>query len=275
MRDYVFTEHWFNTRPRAANTEPEPGLRSAPPLPGALSGGKVRERIDPPSRPDRIRSPGPVTSAPLRVGSWLYFIPLGLVALATIGVFFGSGFSLLARHGKETIAYAGAGDHGPPPSYDNAAQPKGDDPPSLRGSTPADPGAVAIPLGSLPGQSAAISEAPPTQQREDIEGAHQKPSGSQPLGGTASGPEPASGSSGPSASATPAASPMPSSITGAGSPGAAKHRAIRGKASHHTRSAQHRSARSDHTIGSLTPPQPAPAGPFDRLLTELTGRKSQ
>lgn len=48
----------------------------------------------------------------LPVGILLYLISVGLVAAATIGVFFGTGFFLLAHHAEETTAGSGIRDHG-------------------------------------------------------------------------------------------------------------------------------------------------------------------
>jgi hypothetical protein len=128
MRDQVFTEPWLDTRPRPGNAEPELGLRSAPRLPDSLSHGKGKDRIDPPSPPDPVPCRSAVTSAPLPVSSLFYVVLLGLVATATIGVFFGAGFSLLTHHGNETIADAGTRDRSPPRSYSNATQTEREDP---------------------------------------------------------------------------------------------------------------------------------------------------
>src|SRR6266566_1316577 len=58
------------------------------------------------TRPTRAAAPR------LPVGILLYLVSAGLVATATIGVFFGTGFFLLAHHVEETTAGSGSLDHG-------------------------------------------------------------------------------------------------------------------------------------------------------------------
>ena len=58
------------------------------------------------TRPTRAAAPR------LPVGVLLYLVSAGLVATATIGVFFGTGFFLLAHHAAETTAGSGSRDEG-------------------------------------------------------------------------------------------------------------------------------------------------------------------
>lgn len=70
--------------------------------------------------PDSGLAAAPSTSTPstraaaqrLPVGILLYFISVGLVAAATIAVFFGTGFFLLAHHVEEATAGSDSSDHG-------------------------------------------------------------------------------------------------------------------------------------------------------------------
>ena len=70
--------------------------------------------------PDSGLATAPSTSTPstraaaqrLPVGILLYLISVGLVAAATIAVFFGTGFFLLAHHVEETTSRSDSSDHG-------------------------------------------------------------------------------------------------------------------------------------------------------------------
>ena len=67
------------------------------------------------------------------VGALLYLMSLGVVALATVGVFFGLGFVMLAHPSEKLIAGSDAHDRGvaiPHRSFDLAAPPDKADAPS-------------------------------------------------------------------------------------------------------------------------------------------------
>jgi hypothetical protein len=207
MRDEMFADPWLDARPRPGSAEPELGLRRAPRPPDPLSGTENAGRRGLSSPPDPVPSRAPMTSAALPVGSLLYLVLVGLVAAATIGVFFGAGFLLLVHPGKETVADTGTRD--PPRPYSDAARADLEDPPAPRESAAPGSAAVAAPPGSPLAQPAAMAEAPAPQQSEAAENSPPGASSSHPPARTALEPEPASGSPGSSASAMPLASPGP------------------------------------------------------------------
>jgi hypothetical protein len=73
-----------------------------------------------PERAGSVRRPAPGASPPTRhmaaavrpVGNLLYLVFVGVVASATIGVFFGIGFFLLVQPAREVIASLGTHDRG-------------------------------------------------------------------------------------------------------------------------------------------------------------------
>jgi hypothetical protein len=271
MRDEMFADPWLDARPRPGSAEPELGLRRAPRPPDPLSGTENAGRRGLSSPPDPVPSRAPMTSAALPVGSLLYLVLVGLVAAATIGVFFGAGFLLLVHPGKETVADTGTRD--PPRPYSDAARADLEDPPAPRESAAPGSAAVAAPPGSPLAQPAAMAEAPAPQQSEAAENSPPGASSSHPPARTALEPEPASGSPGSSASAMPLASPGPFSAADVPAPGATKSRPTRDGRSHYSQTAsRHWHPRSGQSAPTLTPPQAAQTGPFDRLLTVLTGR---
>lgn len=273
MRDEMFADPWLDERPRPGSAEPELGLRSAPRLPDPLSGTESAGRGALSSPPDPMPSRAPTTSAALPIGSLLYLVLVGLVSAATIGIFFGAGFLLLVHRGKETVADTGTRDRDPPRAYGDAARADLKDPPAPLEAAAPDSAAVAAPSGSPLAQPAAMAEAPLPQQSEVAEKSPPGASSSHPLARTLLEPEPASGSPGSSASAMPLARPAPISAADVPASGAAKRRPTRDGRSHYSQTAlRHWHPRSDHSAPTLTPPQSAQPGPFDRLLTVLTGR---
>src|SRR6266478_2021639 len=136
MRGEMFATSSLDARLRPAGAEPEFSLRSAPRSqdPAATSNPRTLLGLGTEDAGEM-----PVTSTPrsavsrrtraaeLPVGSVLYLVLIGAVAIATIGVFFGSGFLLLAPPAKETVADAGARDgkssrpHGGAPRADGEA----------------------------------------------------------------------------------------------------------------------------------------------------------
>jgi hypothetical protein len=268
MRDEMFADPWLDARPRPHSAEPELGLRSAPRSPDALSGTENagHRGLSPPPGPVPRRAP--TTSAALPVGSLLYLVLVGLVAAATIGAFFGAGFLSLVHPGTETAADTDANDRDPSRPYSDAPRADRKGPPPPRESAAPDSAAVAAPPGSPLARPAATAEVPPPQQSEAAQNSSPSTSNSQPLASPGLEPEPASGSLGLSPSAMPLASPAD-----VPPPGATKRRQTRDGRSHHRQTgSRHWYQRTGHRIPSLTPPQPAQTGPFDRLLMLLTGR---
>jgi hypothetical protein len=278
MRGEMFATPSLDARRRPAKAEPEFSLRSAP-------------RQDPTatSSPRMLLGTGdagemPVTSTPrsevsLRttaaerpVGSVLYLVLIGAVAIAIIGVFFGSGFLLLAPPAKETVADAGARDGKSPRPHGDA--PRAESEAALVSREMAVPQSTAV-AAALPGsplaQPATVPEAAPPQQSNEAESSPPAPSNAAPSQ-TASEPAPASSSMDAPAPPTRSASPGPSSAQDSVLPDAAKRRQTRDGPSNHTRVASRhshpRSARSDQ---ALTPPA-GHMSSFDQLLTQLAGQ---
>jgi hypothetical protein len=265
MRDELFAEPWLNARPGSA--EPELGLRSAPRPPNPLSSTENAGRRGLSSPPDPVPSRAPTRSAALPVGSLSYLVLVGLIAAATIAVFFGVGFLLLVHPGKETVADTGTRD--PRPPYGDTARADLKDPPAPREAATPDSAAITAPPGSPLAQPEAMAEVPPPQS-EAAENSPLGASSSHPPARTALEPEPTLGSPGPSASAMPLARPAPFSAADVPALGATKRRPTRDGRSHHSQTAsRHWHPRSGHNAATLTPPQ---TGLFDRLLTVLTGR---
>lgn len=267
MRNEMFADTWLDERPRPGSEEPELGLRIPPrpldPLLGTESAG--RSGLSSPPDPDPSRTP--TTSAALPVGSLFYLALIGLIAAATIGIFFGAGFLLLVHAGKESIADTGTGDR--PRPYNEAVPADLKGPPAPRESaTPDSAAAVALP-GSALAQPAATAEVPRPQQSEVAVASPPAPA-SHPPARTALQPEPASSSPGTPSSAVPLAPPTSFSAADAPASGATARLPTRDGRSHHSQTAsRHWHRRSVHNVPTLTPPQ---SGPFDRLLSLLTGR---
>ncbi len=110
VRNEMFADTWLDARPRPGSEEPELGLRSPPRPPDPLLDTESAGWSGLSSPPDPEPSRAPTTSAALPVGSLFYLALIGLIAAATIGIFFGAGFLLLVHAGKESIADTGTGD---------------------------------------------------------------------------------------------------------------------------------------------------------------------
>jgi len=278
MRSEMFATPSLDAPRRPAKAEPEFSLRSAP-------------RQDPTatSSPRMLLGTGdagemPVTSTPrsevsLRttaaersVGSVLYLVLIGAVAIAIIGVFFGSGFLLLAPPARETIADSGTRDGNPPRPYGDAPRVESE---AALGSremaVPRSTAAAALPGSPLAPPATEAKAAPPQQQSYTAESSPPAPSNAAPSQ-TASEPAPASSAMDAAAPPTQSARPGPSSAQDSVLPGGAKRRQTRDGRSNHTRVASRhshpRSARSDQ---ALTPPA-GHTGSFGQLLTQLAGQ---
>jgi hypothetical protein len=177
---------------------------------------------------------------------------------------------LLVHAGKEPIADTGAGDRRG--HYSDATRDL-EGPPAPRESAASNSAAAVVPPGFAPAQPAAMAEVPPPQQREVAEASPPGAATNDPPARTALEPEPASGSPGSPSSEAPVAGPAPFSAADVPASGAAGRLPAHGGRSHHRQTAsRHWHPRSGYNAPSLTPPQAAQSGPFDRLLTVLTGR---
>lgn len=269
-RNEMFTDSWLDARPRPGREEPELSLRSSPRPPDPLLGTESAPCSGLSSPPDPEPRRAPTRSAALPVGSLFYLALIGLIAAATIGIFFGAGFLLLVHAGKESIADNGTGDR--PRPYNEAARADLKGPPAPRESPAPDWTAAVVPPGSALAQPAAMAELPQPQQSEVAETSSPAPA-SHPPARAPLEPEPASSSPSSASSTVPLARPAPFSAADVPASGATARLPIRDGRSHHSRTAsRHWHPRSGHNTLSLTPPQAAQSGPFDRLLSLLTGR---
>jgi hypothetical protein len=268
VQNEMFADTWLDARPRPGGEEPEFRLRSSPRPPDPLLGTESVGRSGLSSPPGPEPSRAPTTSAPLPVGSLLYLALVGLIAAATIGIFFGAGFLLLVHAGKESIAGAGTGDR--PHPYNDAARADLKGPPAPQESAvPDSTAAVASPNSALT-QPAAVAEVPQPQPRDVAETSPPGAPTSQPPARAVLELEPASSSPGSPSSAVPLARPAPYAAADVPASGATARLPTRDGRSHHSRTAsRHWHSRSGHNAPTLTPPQ---SGPFDRLLSVLTGR---
>jgi hypothetical protein len=271
MRDEMFADPWLDARPGPGGAEPEFRLRTASRPADPLSGTENAARKGLSSPPDPLPSRALTTSAALSVGSLLYFVLVGLIAAATIGIFFGAGFLLLVHSGKETVAITGTRD--PPPAYGDAARADLKDPPAPLESAALDSTTLTAPPGSPLAQPAAMAEVPLPQQNEGAENSPPGASSSHQPAQPALEAEPASSSSGSPAPGMPVVSSPPFSAAHVPASGATTRRLTRDGRSHHSHPALRQwHPPSSHSAPTLTPPQSAQPGPFDRLLTVLTGR---
>jgi hypothetical protein len=212
-----------------------------------------------------------ITAAERPVGNVLYLVLIGAVAIAIIGVFFGSGFLLLAPPAKETVADAGARDGKSPRLHGGAPRADGEAALVAREMTVPQSTAVdaAVP-GSPLAQTATVAKAAPPQQNNEAESSPPAPSNAAPAQ-TASEAAPAPSSMDAAAPPTRSASPGPSSAQDSALPGGVKHRQTRDGRGNHTRvAARHSHPRSARSDQALTPPT-GHMGSFDQLITQLAG----
>src|SRR5258707_13406136 len=128
MRSEMFATPSLDARLRPATAEPEFSLRSAPRSrdstatsnPRMLLGTEGEGGMPVTSTPRSAVTRRRTTAAEHPVGSVLYLVLIGAVAIAIIGVFFGSGFLLLAPPAKEIVADAGAPDSKSPRPHGGA-----------------------------------------------------------------------------------------------------------------------------------------------------------
>ena len=279
MRGEMFATPSLDGRRRPAKAEPEFSLRSAPrqdptatSSPRMLLGTGDAGEMPVTSTP-RSEVSFRTTAAERSVGSVLYLVLIGAVAIAIIGVFFGSGFLLLAPPAKETVADAGARDSKSPRPHGGA--PRADGEAALVSREMAVPQSTAVgaavPDSPLAQPATVAKAAPPPQQGNEAESSPPTPSNAAPSQ-TASEPALASSSMDAAAPPTQSASPAPSSAQDSVLPGGAKRRQTRDGRSNHTHVASGhshpRSARSDQ---ALTPPA-GHTGSFGQLLTQLAGQ---
>jgi hypothetical protein len=255
MHDDTLVIPPLDVRPRPAVAEPELGWQSA-----------SRPLEPSPEAKNQRRMPA-VLSNSVRAGSLLYLVLVGLVAVATIGVFFGTGFLLLAHPAKETIVDSGA--RGAPPlAYGNALRASREAPPVSREMAVPNSGAFGELSTAAIAQRAAVAEVAPPKQPE----ASSPPIGDAPLQ-TASVLATGSSSATVPAPQTPSAKPSLSPAQDAAPPDVTPHHPSRSRRSHEARSASRNShSQSAHGAPSPTSHQGGRTRSFDRLVTQLTGQ---
>lgn len=255
MHDDTLTIPPLDMRPRPVAAEPEIGWQTAPRPLEPTSVAKNQRRM-----PAALSNSAPV-------GSLLYLVLAGLVAVATIGVFFGTGFLLLAHPAKETVANSSIRGDAPSLAYGDSLRAIREAQPVRREIPVPNSGALSDPPASAIPQRAAVIEAPPPKQQETplspVEDPPVKPA------------SPAATGSSPTTSPvpqTPSAKIPPSPAPDATLPDATKHRSSRSR-SHEARSAaRHSHSQSAHGAPSPTPHQAGRTRSFDRLVTQLTGQ---
>ena len=254
MHDDTLAIPPLDERPRPAVAEPELGWQSA-----------SRPLEPSPEAKHRRRVPA-VLSNSVRAGSLVYLVLDGLVAIATIGVFFGTGFLLLAQPAKETIVDSGAR-AASPLAYGNALRTSREAPPISRELGVPNSSSFGELSAATIAQRATVAEAPP-KQRETAPTPIEDP----PVQ-TASVPATGSNSTTSSAPQAPAAKLPPLPAQDVALPGAAKHHPSRSRGSHEARSAsRHSNSQSAQGALSLTPHQGGRTRSFDRLVMQLTGQ---
>jgi hypothetical protein len=280
MRGEMFATPSLDARLRPAKAEPEFSLRGAPrsrdPMtasnPGMLLGTEDAGAMPVTSTPRSAVSRRRITAAGRSVGNVLYLVLIGAVAIAIIGVFFGSGFLLLAPPARETVADAGARDGKSPRPHGGAPRADGESALISREMAVPQSTAVAAAVPDSPlAQPTTVAKAAPPQESNEAERFPPAPSNAAPSQ-TASEPAPASSPMDAAAPPTRSASAGPSSAQDSVLPAGAKHRQTRDGRGNHThvasRHSHPRSARSDQ---ALTPPT-GHTGSFDQLITQLAGQ---
>jgi hypothetical protein len=186
------------------------------------------------------------------VGILLYLASVGLIAAVITGVFFGTGFWLLASPAGETITASGRD-----PSRPNGAALKTSGAAVLEvaGETETAHSAAInlIPGSPLAQRSAAAEAAPPQQNNITQELSAASPNGEPPVE-TASVPQPVSSTAVPPAYLMPLASPP--AVTAAESAPSAGTRgpSARDRDAHARTASRHPHPRSDRSAPTLTPP---------------------
>lgn len=186
------------------------------------------------------------------VGILLYLTSFGLTAAATIGIFFGTGFWLLASPVSETITDSG---RGPLRPNGNALQ-ASEAVLNVTGETEK-PHSAAVNLipGSPLGQGPIAAEAAPPQQNKIEQELSPAPPSSEPPVETTSVPQPVSGAAVSPAYPMPLASlPAAAAADGALSAGNRGQAARDGRSAHARTVSRHSPPRSARGAPTLTPP---------------------
>ena len=243
----MFSSLSFNQiarRFRNERAEPDFGPRNAASLTNHGRKPAVVAEVSTPSRR--------TDAAGRPVGILLFPVSVGLIAAAIIGIFFGTGFWLLAPPPSEPIT-ASSRD----PSRPNGAALKTSGAAELKvaGATET-PRSAAVNLiaGSPLGQGSAAADAVPPQQNNSMqEPPPASPNGEPPVG-TASVAQPVSSAAVPPAYLMPLASPP--AVTAAESAPSAGTRgpSARDRGAHARTASRHPHPRSDRSAPTLTPP---------------------
>jgi hypothetical protein len=275
MRDETFANLSLNKPPRHAqphSAEPELGFSGEPWLEPRISVASPAD-VTPGSRS--------TATGEGRFGGLLYLVLIGLVAAATVGVFFGAGFSLLAPPVSDTSAGAGAPDGKRARISVDALRTDRQAPPTPREIVvPQSAEVAALPAVPL-AQRTAAAETSPAEHNNAAERSPPAPASGDPSART--GPEAVSASRSPAspAPAIPSVSRPPSSTQDALLAGGDKRRPKHdGRNDSYRAASGHshwRSARSTHPLSPsqyrsaqrIAPSRTVEAQSFDQLLTQL------
>jgi|SRR5215831_3649533 len=198
------------------------------------------------STPSRRTNPAARTA-----GILLFPVSVGLIAAAIIGIFFGTGFWLLASPASETIT-ASSRD---PSRFNGDALKASDAVLRLAGATET-PRSAAVNLiaGSPLGQGSAAADAVPLQQNNSMqEPPPASPNGEPPVG-TASVAQPVSSAAVPPAYLMPLASPPAVTAAESAPPAGTRGPSARDRGAHARTASRHPHPRSDRSAPTLTPP---------------------
>jgi len=248
MRDDTIAMPLLDERPRPDPTEPQFDWRFA---------SQTSEPI--PAAERDQRNPAAARSS-LPIGSLLYLALVGLVAVATIGVFYGAGFRLLAPPKQMAAA---SGPH-PLVSHGDILQVR-------REVSPA------APQSAVPGSGGVLSAAAASEAPQAATAGPRQPEAlatvvDQPPSQTAAPPAAQASSTASSASPTSLTSLPQTSKRDAALSGGGKRRLSHSGRAHHMRAAaRHPYRQSIHGGGALTPPA-GQIRSFDELVTQLTGQ---
>jgi hypothetical protein len=274
MRDETFADHSLDPplrRLEPRRREPEldlaDALRSSDPaaIPNTGMFSEAEDEACSPaasqSRSSAVRRDGAIAEP--RVAGLLYLLPVGLVAAATIAIFFGAGFLLLAPPAKEPTVVSRVRDapranHAIAPTPRELTSSEADAVTALSGVPLAQRQATAqaaLPPQSMTGPSSPpepLNREPPAQAVADLELEKTLPGSALP----------------PAQSA----SPLPDAAPDAALAGGVKRQPISYRRRDHSQAGlRHSDRRSARSEQSLTPPQSRQPGSIDQLIARLTG----
>jgi hypothetical protein len=211
-----------------------------------------RNHAGKPSGAGEISSPSRRTNAAgSSVGILLFPISVGLIAAAIIGIFFGTGFLLLASPAGDTITASGRD----PLQPNGAALKTSGAVLRLAGETETPHlAAVNVIAGSPLGKGSAAADAVPPQQNNITQEPPPTPPNGEPPVETASVPQSVSSAAVPPAYLMPLASPPAVTAAESAPSAGTKGPSARDRGAHARTASRHPHPRSDRGAPTLTPP---------------------